>query len=103
MPSDVIGMAIFSEINVNLQLAMGRKSVEEFLDEAIVGDNPGILAVLVKRPEVVEHLDTILELAIRKGSVRCFKFVAGVLGEEKFNHATLKGSHLPSMIARSGS
>jgi ankyrin repeat protein len=82
---------------------MGRKSVDEFIDEAIAGDSAGILTVLVKRPEMAERMDAVLDAAIRKGCVRCFKFIAGHLGEDKFNKASLRGSHLPSMVARSGS
>jgi ankyrin repeat protein len=96
-------MAIFSEITVNLQLAMGRKTIDEFIDEAIAGDNAGILSVLVKRPEMAERMDAVLDASIRKGCVHCFKFIAGVLGEERFNKASLRGSHLPSMVAGTGS
>ena len=95
-------MAIFDEISVKMQLAMGRKSVDEFIDEAITSDSAGTLSVLIKKPEVVDRIDAILEQTIKKGAVKAFKFVAGAQGEDKFNKSTLKGSHLPSQIAKSG-
>ena len=94
---------IFDELQIRARLLFNTTSVSSLIDEAVESDNAARLAILIRRPEVFDQLDSLLELTLRKGKRRSFKLLAAFAGEERFNRACSGGEHMPFLLVKSGS
>jgi ankyrin repeat protein len=93
---------ILDELHIRARLLFNTSSVSSLIDESVESDNAAALAILIRRPEVFDKLDSLLELTVRKSRRRSFKLLAAFAGEERFHRACSGGEHMPFLLVKSG-